>query len=102
MEKQTKLLRYLILLKYESIRAFAKLIEVPYSTVCVSLKRGIDRTSIKTVIKICSALEINIDDLVDERFDKLISPEIEILIQNAKHLSNNQVEEIQDFIHSLN
>ena len=85
MEKQTKLLRYLILLKYESIRAFAKLIEVPYSTVSVSLKRGIDRTSIKTVIKICSALEINIDDLVDERFDKLISPEIEILIQNAKH-----------------
>lgn len=58
-------LKQLILSKYKSIRAFTKEVDIPYSTVDTMLKRGISGTSITTVLKICNALNIDADALVD-------------------------------------
>lgn len=46
-----------------NIKSFAQKIGVPYSTLLSALKGSIGGTSIDTVIKICTGLNITIDDL---------------------------------------
>ena len=58
-------LKTLILEKYKSIRAFSINLELPNSTMDTILKRGISGTAISTVIKICNALEIDVNSLAD-------------------------------------
>lgn len=53
----------LILQKYKSVRAFTQAIEVPYSTIDSMLKKGIAGTGIQTVLKVCHALEIDVDSI---------------------------------------
>lgn len=52
-----------ILKHYKSIRAFTQIVDIPYSTVDTIFKRGISGTSIQTIIKICDALNIDIQQL---------------------------------------
>jgi dolichol kinase len=56
-------LKQYILDKYKSIRAFTQEIEIPYSTLDTMFKRGIQGASVSNVIKICNALDIDIDKL---------------------------------------
>lgn len=58
-------LKTLILEKYKSIRAFSINLELPNSTMDTILKRGISGTAISTVIKICNALEIDVNSLAE-------------------------------------
>lgn len=60
-------LKELILNNYKSIRAFTKEIDIPYSTIDTMLKRGIGGTSITTVLKVCNALKIDADALIDNK-----------------------------------
>lgn len=60
-------LRNLIINKYGSIRQFAFNIKIPYTTVDSILKRGIDNSNVGNVIKICKALNISIDNLIDSK-----------------------------------
>ena len=53
----------IIIQKYKSVRAFTQAIGVPYSTIDSMLKKGIAGTGIQTVMKVCRALEINVDSL---------------------------------------
>lgn len=52
--------------QYGSIRAFAISIDTPYSTVDNIFKRGIMGVSIQVVLKICSALNIDIEKIQDD------------------------------------
>lgn len=63
-------LKQLILDRYKSIRSFTKEINIPYSTVDTMLKRGIGGTSITTVLKICNALNIDADALIDNELQE--------------------------------
>lgn len=56
-------LKELILSRYKSIRAFTQSINIPYTTIDTMFKRGIGGTSVTTIIKICYALDIDIDAL---------------------------------------
>lgn len=71
-------LKSLIIEKYGSIRQFALKIDIPYTTVDSILKRGIDNSNVGNVIKMCKALNISIDNLLDNnslKFDiKNIEP----------------------------
>ena len=58
-------LKQFILQKYKSIRAFTQEIEIPYSTVDTMFKRGIQGAGVGNVLKICKALEIDIDSLAE-------------------------------------
>lgn len=58
-------LKSIIIEKYGSIRQFAFKIDVPYTTVDSILKRGIDNSNVGNVIKMCKALNISIDNLLD-------------------------------------
>lgn len=59
-EEQLKLL---ILARCKSIRAFTKEIDIPYSTLDTIFKRGISGASVKTVIKIFQALDLDIESI---------------------------------------
>lgn len=60
-------LKNLILEKYDSVRQFAIKIDVPYTTVDSILKRGLDNSNVGNVIKMCKALDISIDSLLDSK-----------------------------------
>ena len=55
--------------KYGSIRAFSQAINVPYSSIDNIFKRGIMGVSLQIVLNICTALNIDIESIRD---DKLI------------------------------
>lgn len=50
--------------KYKSIRQFSIAADIPYSTVKSGLKAGIRGMAVETVIKMCAALHIQMDDLM--------------------------------------
>ena len=60
-------LKNLIIEKYGSVRQFAFKINIPYTTVDSILKRGIDNSNVGNVIKICKALNISVDALLDNK-----------------------------------
>lgn len=60
-------LKEIIINKYGSVRQFALTIDIPYTTVDSILKRGIDNSNVGNIIKICKALDISIDNLLDGR-----------------------------------
>ena len=55
--------KVLILEKFKSVRAFTRAIEVPYSTIDSMLKKGVSGTGIGTMIKVCNALDVDIESI---------------------------------------
>lgn len=68
-----KRLQDYILTRYRSIREFTQSIDMPYSTFATILSRGIDNSSVTTIIKICKGLGISADDLANGRITPTIS-----------------------------
>lgn len=60
-------LKELIIEKFGSVRQFSIKINIPYTTVDTILKRGIDNSNVGNVIKMCKALNISIDNLLDNK-----------------------------------
>ena len=58
-------LRNMILDRYPSLREFAKKADIPYSTLMTVLTRGIGGAGFDTVMRICKALGVEPQDLVD-------------------------------------
>ena len=56
---KAEILKGVILSKYKSIRQFAVLMNIPYSTLITALERGVDGMAYSTVIRICEAVSIN-------------------------------------------
>lgn len=57
-------LKSLILGKYKSLRAFAKTVDIPYSTLETIFKRGIHAISLGAIVKIFQALDIDIESIL--------------------------------------
>lgn len=60
-------LKEYILAHYKSLREFASVAELPYTTVFGILKRGIHKASIGNIIKICQTLGIDADELAQDK-----------------------------------
>lgn len=60
-----------ILSQYKSVRAFAMAHNIPNATVSTIFTRGINQTSVTTMIKICQALNISLDELLEGRVVKV-------------------------------
>lgn len=58
-------IKKLIIEKFGSVRQFAIKIDVPYTTIDTILRRGIDNSNVNNVIKMCKALNISVDKLID-------------------------------------
>jgi hypothetical protein len=52
-----------ILEQYKSVRAFTITTNIPYSTIDNMLKKGIVGTGIQTVLKVCHALNIDVESI---------------------------------------
>jgi molybdenum-dependent DNA-binding transcriptional regulator ModE len=59
----TKFLVSLIKEKYGSIRQFAIALDIPYSTIKSGLNAGVGGMAVDTVIKMCDALGIKVEEL---------------------------------------
>lgn len=66
-----------ILSEYKSVRAFTQEIGVSYSTVDSMLKRGVGGAGVGTVLKVCNALNIDIESLLstEKSSESTLSPD---------------------------
>ena len=60
-----EMLKDFILTQYKSIREFCVVSNVPYSTLTNIFKRGIMGSGVSNVIKICKALNIDTESLIN-------------------------------------
>ena len=58
-------LKDLILKRYNSIREFTQVADIPYTTLDSILKRGVSNASIGNILKICKALSLSVDALAN-------------------------------------
>lgn len=72
-----------ILKNYKSVRAFTKEINVSYSTVDSMLKRGVAGAGVSTVLKVCKALGIEVESLID---NQNISPSFSFTQKEIHHI----------------
>ena len=56
--------------KYKSIREFSKISGIPNSTIMSMLKKGLGGTSVDTVLLICKHLDMQIEDLQDDKLNQ--------------------------------
>ncbi len=63
-----------------SLKAFAIYADIPYTTLYSMLERGIGKASVDNVIKVCRALNIQLEDLEDQPSP---SPEIHTIAAHA-------------------
>lgn len=60
-------LKNLIRNKYKSISSFSRELNIPYSTINNIFERGIMGVSVQVALKICTALNIDIEKIPDDR-----------------------------------
>lgn len=110
-----ELLKNLIIEKAGSVNRFAQEIGIAQSTLVSVFSRGVNKSNINTIIKICQALEISADALIDGRIvsNKNIVPDYliqnkpdskqQIIIEQFSTLTpenQKQVEKYISFLHS--
>lgn len=84
---KTEKLKHIILSKYNSVREFSKVVEIPSTTLSSALDKGIGGMAVDRIIKICDVLNIDI---------KTFEP-LEIISQN-----NNPSQEEMELLYSFN
>lgn len=105
-----ELLKKLIIEKSGSVNKFAQEIGIAQSTLVSVFSRGVNKSNINTIIKICQALEISADALIDGRIvsnrdigpDFLlqfaVDPDQHIVIHNYVALSPEHKKQVEDYI----
>lgn len=58
-KSKSRILKEVILTRYRSVRQFATVMNIPYSTLVTALERGIEGMAYSTVIRMCSILDLN-------------------------------------------
>lgn len=108
-----ELLKKLIIEKSGSVNKFAQEIGIAQSTLVSVFSRGVNKSNINTIIKICQALEISTDALIDGRIvsnkdigpDFLIQseqdPKQHILIERFSTLSPENQKQVESYISFL-
>lgn len=71
MGKIEQKLKELIVAKSGSMVAFAKDIDMPYTTLASIISRGVNSASVHNIIRICGALDISTDELAEGRITYL-------------------------------
>ena len=97
MGKLEDLLKEVILDKYKSIREFTQEIGMPYSTVDTILKRGIRKSNVDNLIRICEDLEISADALVQGYIEKLKPITTIAAHHDEEEWTEEELNEIEEF-----
>lgn len=98
-------LRDLIFSRYKSVRAFAEAADIPYTTVDSILKRGVEKATVKNIIKLCQTLNIDTDELAAGRIvprkvllQTSISPEENRLLSKIRSLNDDALQVVLSVI----
>ena len=95
-------LKELMIKKSGSVNKFAQACDLPTSTIATMFIRGIDKTNINTVIKICQYLQISVDELANGKiiYTKDIEKpnELNILLESLSAENKDKVKEYVDFL----
>lgn len=67
-------LKSLILTRYRSIREFAAVADIPYTTFDSILRRGINNSNVINIIKVCRVLNISAEALADGSIEPKTEP----------------------------
>lgn len=70
-------LKELIISKNGSVLKFTQKYGIPYSTMTSLFSRGVNKTNINTIIKVCQALQISADELANGKITFV--PEIDYM-----------------------
>ncbi|MBR2558103.1 MAG: helix-turn-helix transcriptional regulator [Methanobrevibacter sp.] len=83
MRTEEKLKNYIIS-KHGSVRKFAPLTGLPYSTIQSILRRGIENCNVQNIQQICDALNISSTDLLNGIIkEKPMNPDISIFVEST-------------------
>ncbi len=74
MERIENQLKAMICEQFNSVKEFASIIGLPYTTVDSILKRGVDKANVINIIKICTKLGIDVDALASGNIQKKYIP----------------------------
>lgn len=100
-------LKELIITKSGSVNRFAQEIGVAQSTLVSVFSRGINKANINTIIKICKALNISADELVEGRIvtnipvDYVLTENDAILIEKFSRLDAEDRDHLMSIIDHL-
>lgn len=90
-------LKQMILERYKSIREFTNVIDMPYSTIDSVLKRGINKASINTVIRICRELKIDTEKLAGGTIESTQKPNTLAAHFDGTEYTEEELDEIRRF-----
>lgn len=83
---KTEKLKHIILSKYNSIREFSKIVEIPSTTLTSALDKGIGGMAVDRIIKICDVLNIDV---------KTFEP-LENMSKDTNNYSKEEEQHIED------
>lgn len=102
MEKETKL-RKLMESKSGTVKAFAKEIDLPYTTIRSILERGIFNAKVENVTKICKGLGITTDEIIqitNDNFQMIETEKIPVVAQISAGLPVYSEQDIIDYAYA--
>lgn len=85
-----------------NLKAFSRRAGIPYTTLRSMLDRRIENASVNTVLKVCSALNISIEDLYNTSSSKYLKPDEIDLLENFNSLNNIGKREVLKRIAEIN
>ena len=97
---KTEKLKHIILSKYNSVREFSKVVEIPSTTLASALDKGIGGMAVDRIIKICDVLNIDIktfDPLEIISQNNNLSQEETTLLENYNKLNSKGKERLIDY-----
>lgn len=100
---KTEKLKHIILSKYNSIREFAKIADIPSTTLTSALDKGIGGMAVDRIIKICEVLNIDIKNFepVNNNLISTLSEYETVLLENYNKLNNLGKEEANKRVSEL-
>lgn len=101
---KTEKLKHIILSKYNSVREFSKVVEIPSTTLASALDKGIGGMAVDRIIKICDVLNIDIKtfeplEIISQNNN--LSQEETTLIENYNKLNSKGKERLIDYSDEL-
>ena len=94
-------LKKLILERYGSVSEFTRRIDLPRTTIASVFSRGINNSSVTTILKISKALGISADALAENKivfYEDIIEDDVEHYSDNSKELD---IVEVRDIIKEM-
>ncbi|WLF70440.1 XRE family transcriptional regulator [Clostridium septicum] len=100
---KTEKLKYIILSRYNSIREFSKIVEIPSTTLTSALDKGIGGMAVDRIIKICETLNIDIKTFepINNEKENLYSKEEKEHLDNFRNLNDLGKEKVNTYTKDL-